>query len=55
MKHSFALVVTCLFAASVQAAEPINSGIAFQPHQSATRDKRGPGGLKAFVSPDGIH
>ncbi len=30
-------------------------GIAFQPHQSAVRDKRGPGGLKAFVSPDGIH
>jgi hypothetical protein len=30
-------------------------GLAFQPHQSATRDKRGPGGLKAFVSPDGIH
>ncbi|MFT5469991.1 MAG: hypothetical protein ACI8UO_005115 [Verrucomicrobiales bacterium] len=30
-------------------------GIAFQPHQTAVRDKRGPGGLKAFVSPDGIH
>lgn len=30
-------------------------GLAFQPHQSAVRDKRGPGGLKAFVSPDGIH
>jgi hypothetical protein len=30
-------------------------GIAFQPQQSAVRDKRGPGGLKAFVSPDGIH
>ena len=30
-------------------------GLAYQPHQSATRDKRGPGGLKAFVSPDGVH
>jgi hypothetical protein len=30
-------------------------GLAYQPHHSATRDKRGPGGLKAFVSPDGIH
>jgi hypothetical protein len=30
-------------------------GLAFQPHQSAVREKRGPGGLKAFVSPDGIH
>lgn len=30
-------------------------GIAFQPHQTAVRDKRGPGGLKAFVSSDGIH
>jgi hypothetical protein len=30
-------------------------GIAFQPSQSAVRDSRGPGGLKAFVSPDGIH
>lgn len=30
-------------------------GLAFQPHQTAVRDKRGPGGLKAFVSPDGIH
>lgn len=30
-------------------------GIAFQPHQSAVREERGPGGLKAFVSPDGIH
>ncbi len=30
-------------------------GIAFQLHQSAVREKRGPGGLKAFVSPDGIH
>lgn len=30
-------------------------GIAFQPHQTAVRDKRGSGGLKAFVSPDGIH
>lgn len=30
-------------------------GLAFQPHQSAVRVKRGPGGLKAFVSPDGIH
>ena len=29
-------------------------GLAFQPHQSAVREKRGPGGLKAFVSPDGI-
>lgn len=29
-------------------------GIAFQPHQSAVRDKRGAGGLKAFVSPDGV-
>jgi len=30
-------------------------GIAFQPQQAATREKRGPGGLKAFASPDGIH
>lgn len=30
-------------------------GLAFQPHQSAVRDKRGLGGLKAFVSPDGIY
>lgn len=30
-------------------------GLAFQAHQAATREKRGPGGLKAFVSPDGIH
>lgn len=30
-------------------------GIAFQPHQTAVRDKRGPGGLKAFASPDGVH
>lgn len=30
-------------------------GLAFQPHQSAVREKRGVGGLKAFVSPDGIH
>ncbi len=30
-------------------------GIAFQAHQTAVREKRGPGGLKAFVSPDGIH
>ncbi|MBP90864.1 MAG: hypothetical protein CMJ64_29830 [Planctomycetaceae bacterium] len=30
-------------------------GLAFQPHQTAVRDKRGPGGLKAFVSPDGVH
>jgi hypothetical protein len=29
-------------------------GIAFQPHQTAVRDQRGPGGLKAFVSPDGV-
>jgi hypothetical protein len=29
-------------------------GIAFQPNQKAVRDKRGPGGLKAFVSSDGI-
>jgi len=30
-------------------------GLAFQPHQAEVRAKRGPGGLKAFVSPDGIH
>ncbi|MEQ1858484.1 MAG: hypothetical protein ABMA13_00960 [Chthoniobacteraceae bacterium] len=32
-------------------------GLAYQPHKEhlAVRDKRGPGGLKAFVSPDGIH
>ncbi len=30
-------------------------GLAFQPHQSAVREKRGIGGLKVFVSPDGIH
>ncbi len=30
-------------------------GLAFQPHQSAVRDKRGAGGLLAFTSADGIH
>jgi hypothetical protein len=30
-------------------------GIAFQPHQKDVRAKRGPGGLKAFLSADGIH
>jgi hypothetical protein len=32
-------------------------GLAYQPQpmQLAVREKRGPGGLKAFVSPDGIH
>jgi hypothetical protein len=32
-------------------------GLAYQPHKDhlAVREKRGPGGLKAFVSPDGIH
>jgi len=30
-------------------------GLAFQPHQKDVREKRGPGGLKAFVSGDGIH
>jgi hypothetical protein len=30
-------------------------GLAYQTHQSAIREKHGPGGLKAFVSPDGIH
>jgi len=30
-------------------------GIAFQPNQAAVREKRGVGGLKAYVSPDGIH
>ena len=30
-------------------------GLAFQAHQAAVRDKRGAGGLRAFVSPDGIH
>lgn len=30
-------------------------GLAYQPHQTAVREKRGPGGLNAFVSPDGIH
>jgi hypothetical protein len=30
-------------------------GLAFQPHQSAVRDKRGSGGLLAFASADGIH
>lgn len=30
-------------------------GLAFQPSQSAVREKRGPGGLKAFASPDGVH
>ena len=41
----------------VPAAEKYKAlgGIAFQPHQTAVRDKRGPGGLKAFVSPDGMH
>lgn len=41
----------------VPAAEKYKAlgGIAFQPHQKDVRTKRGPGGLKAFVSPDGIH
>lgn len=30
-------------------------GLAYQPSHSATRAKRGAGGLKAFVSSDGIH
>lgn len=30
-------------------------GLAFQPNQKDVRDKRGPGGLKAYTSPDGIH
>ena len=30
-------------------------GLAYQPHHFPVRDKRGPGGLKAYVSPDGIH
>jgi len=30
-------------------------GLAYQPPHVAVRDKRGPGGLKAFVSPDGVH
>ena len=32
-------------------------GIAYQPHKEhlEVRERRGPGGLKAFVSPDGIH
>lgn len=30
-------------------------GIAYQPHQKDVREKRGPGGLKAYVSSDGIH
>ncbi|SIO39582.1 hypothetical protein SAMN05444166_4350 [Singulisphaera sp. GP187] len=30
-------------------------GLAYQAHQKEVRDERGPGGLKAFVSADGIH
>ena len=32
-------------------------GLAYQPHKEhlEVRERRGPGGLKAFVSPDGIH
>lgn len=32
-------------------------GLAYQPHKEhlEVRDRRGPGGLKAYVSPDGIH
>jgi len=30
-------------------------GIAYQPAHVAVREKHGPGGLKAFFSPDGIH
>ena len=30
-------------------------GISYQPHQLSVREKRGPGGLKAYASPDGIH
>jgi hypothetical protein len=30
-------------------------GNAFQPHQADIRERQGPGGLKAFVSADGIH
>jgi hypothetical protein len=29
-------------------------GLAYQPQHTAVREKRGPGGLRAFVSPDGI-
>lgn len=41
----------------VPAAEKYKAlgGLAFQPHQAAVREKRGPGGLLAFASPDGIH
>ncbi len=43
----------------VPAAESYKAlgGLAYQskPDHLAVRDKRGPGGLKAFVSPDGIH
>jgi hypothetical protein len=30
-------------------------GLAFQPHQQEVRARRGPGGLRAFVSADGLH
>ncbi len=43
----------------VPAAEKYKAlgGLAYQQHKEhlAVRDKRGPGGLKAYVSPDGIH
>ncbi len=43
----------------VPAAEKYKAlgGLSYQPHAEhlAVRDKRGPGGLKAFTSPDGVH
>lgn len=30
-------------------------GLAYQSHQAETREKRGPGGLRAFGSADGVH
>src|SRR6185437_3844901 len=30
-------------------------GLAYQAHHKEVRERRGPGGLKAFTSPDGIH
>lgn len=43
----------------VPAAEKYKAlgGLAYQPHKEhlAVRERRGPGGLKAFASPDGVH
>jgi hypothetical protein len=46
------------YATVLRAADKFQfGGLAYQPKPDhlAVRERRGPGGLKAFVSPDGIH